>query len=644
MTSIGAFEYITTDVLLDWDVTVSKSGSYQATVHLSNYNGVLDSANYLFKPFEINLQADADYGSDMDGSFFTGSVRWIYGIVSQFTEKEEDIEDSVTLGISSFASRLAKKPVNTVVYDDTTTINTIFNDVSSQMGGLPSPLVSFAATALTTCTALSGDSMLVVFKQLARAAKQDMFVNKNGVLVTENWKDHNSAVDHIIPDQAIMSAEKADSLDTGPSIITLRGCWQSKRLRGRPELQKKGKKDGQEKERGKVIQCLCPTIPKKEIDIALRLLTKYQKGDMIVEVDSPGRYSGDADRVEGGEPSWDTRVTLENTGGEWDGTDQEVTVSVRGYEESEYDEGGLDAEVQSPTPEDENFLSSGASHFLLELMRRMGPAYGGPAATPPKQSMTQTKDTVQESRIYTTIKDDSLIDDFGVLFSEVDNHFVSSPETLFDLGIRQFQEWKMSRNTWKIETHYMPNLNVNDKVTFTTPKFGTVITGLITEMKVNYDPEPNMKMTLQIESMEELGLTTYHSENLFSDHEPGSSESFAWTVSESNGTATLRPGSPVRFRRTGWGGDIYLEQGRVLDIGANYKVKFKVVDHVQGDAVLEVRDSAGVQSTVTASANGNVELDFSPDEVSNTFRFRGGLNINDGASIKNMELIKTVVG
>jgi len=626
------------DRVIGWNVTVSLRGAYTATIQLANKDQAFTTATFLGKPIMIHLDTDSLASSGIDSSCFQGNLRWIYGIVKSAEQQEGVSVSTMNLQVVSFASRLAKKPINTKVYDSTTTIDSVLGDIVNTFGGLPTALYNFEATNFTTCTAISGDNMLDEAKKVAQAAKQVLFVNRNGMLVTESWRD-NSTIDVQLPPEAIKSASRTVPLTQQASFINVRGCWISGIKKGKTEQNSKRGGSKNRGKKGKLIKCFSLAVPVPVLIVPIGNLPNGAVESGEVTVESPGAFSDSPGRdvalaMENAENRAYIEVSPDGTQGSdttdgFDGTDREVEIGYTAYDEHPEEYESPDATIANPKDKKDDAA-------LINMFRRFNPRVGGggqASLIAPKETLTKTKEEVIEFQRQQVVKDTDLMADVGVVWDEFSNLYVDQPETLFDIGVRKFVDDKMSRKAWTVELVYVTCIDVNDVIKFTVPESLEVVTGLVTDIQLTYQGAgPSAQMTMTVESFEDTGSTLYQSENILKDPIPISTGSADWTVSTGGGEVRFRKGDPHKFVRT-TSGTTYIEQDLLMEVGVPFVASAWVNS---GTLTIEIRDSGGVHSTV--SGTGQIDHSFTPDEEATTVRYT-----YTGSStiiFQNMKLVK----
>lgn len=579
-----------TNNLINWSASCSMGGSYDGSVALTNEDRQYDKS-LRYTPFRVRLNVTAHTtGVARDANCFAGNVAWIYGIVADVEEGEGISEGTVNLKILSFPARLSRKALTTedlaVGAGDA---KSALDYIADTYGTLPAELYDFSETeALPICGAGDGQNMLEEMRKIAQAGKSTLFVQRDGILVTGAWKDSSSAVDVEIPDEAIIDAQIARDTEQIPSRITVRGCHITKRKEGKKDMADAGEPQGgggpgaggnPNNGKGQPQICVKNGIPQRDAEGKLENMRGSREDLRNADVTvSPGyAYEGSEDIQDGG-----MDVTLTSDSGYMGAGDHQIGIRVQGEESPSYEyEGGRQ---QDKAGQDNEKLPEQQLRALGEKLGgkpARGPAGGGgnPGGGGNKSPDKKANET-EDTQIEMTVTDPDLLAEFGVVEEEIDNKYLATMEQLFDVAVRRFQEAKMRRNSYKVSCGYLACLELNNVVTFRTPKkFGAdriTVTGLVTKIDVQYDANNSaVSMSLIVESFEELGSTEYVSGNLlkfpkFQGLDNGevwgtnaSTDGYGAVANYGEGKATFSAAAPGLV-------GIYLEQTVPSEAGAQY--------------------------------------------------------------------------
>jgi len=467
----------------------SLGGNYGGTVNLINIDNKYHD-ELRWTPLSVEIGADAfETGGTID-TCFKGTRNWLSGVIVDIDYSDDVSNDNVTLKLKSYYAQLAKKPVGSYQY--LATNDFVMADVAKVFGGIPEALFDFETTTILFYGVVNGTNILEELKQLASACKKEFFVQTNGILVSEAWKTSASSVDHVIPPEAIQAHNITKSDIIGPSRLRVRGAFVSKYEQGeQPLMLDPG---------GGHVQCVTNGIKQPDIEVKLRGLlgdeNELKAAQLAASLDGSFDYIKRVRKKGGGIDA----VVKGNATPYMGEGNQSVRFELTGRRKPDYELESANAQSNKITDIQRN-QDSAFSNFSAEL-----------AASPRKRNRRiinkdKNSDENEPIQIEAVVTDNQLVAEFGVIQEEFENLYVFDPDILVDLAKRRFEEFKMQRHTWRLNTEYLPCLQVNQVVQFVT-KYGTTITGLLSEISINSDVK-SAKMQLTVESFEEYGLASY---------------------------------------------------------------------------------------------------------------------------------------
>ena len=594
----------------NWSMHCGIRTSYDATVNLINKDKQYGSA-LRWTPFQVTTTASVLHSSLADVTCFEGSKIWVYGIVLSVDDTRELYEIFCSLKIGSFAARLGKKPVNTEKYDFADT-SAVLAELASTYGGLGSAVYDFSPITGDgkIYAVISGNNILEEMKKVAQTAKAYLFVDETGILTAKHWKDNTSGVDIVIPPQAINSAAIGRDTSIIPSQLTVRGRYVSQFDCGDQVLSSEDwdnpftpQSFRPHDKQGQLKKCAWLGVGQVESEIILGKL-RGSKEDLR---NATYVVSGDA------EFSFTTAVK-----------DNTVRIALSGPSSAYLSQGNKEFDVKvtgKMRPKNEYVGANSQMGPLRSSMLVPGTILGRmarnltglPMAEWPEDLLKgpdkdKTADEPDPLRIEMVVNDSDLQAEFGVVTEQLENLYVFDYETLFNIAVRQFQEYKMKRNTWKVNCMYLPCLELNQVVTFTTPD-GEEVTGLLTDIEIQYDSTPKMGMGLVIEAFDDIGSTTYNSSNLFLYPElcGTSNSAYAWNNTSTGDSYCDMMGGYVALGGTP-SGVAALWQGFDLEIGEEYTLTYELILDSGGSIVVGV---VGLTSQVHVGT-GSYSLVFTP--------------------------------
>jgi hypothetical protein len=549
----------------------------------------------------------------------------VYGLISDVNEVENIDSGTATLTITSFFDRLNKKAVNTEKYSGSGS-NTVLSDVAGTYLGVPAALTDFNALENKIEGPIEGNSAFQELQKIAQTGYSHLFVQVGGILTAEPWKDHNSIVDFYIPQQLITSARKINRNDPPPSFIKVSGAVKSVYDCGNGIFTDSRISDGSggyQSTGGPLGVCVKTGVSQAGKRIQL------------------GNLKGNSE-------------DLKNASYLINGTSLERLISAR--------DGELEFNVEGEDSGNNFWLGQGITNFNLVVFGNSRPRYefdskssynqnerinvGNPAVNnfisafiPAynysfpglSESPVHYSDEATEGPIETFVYDSGLAALYGLSWEQIDNPYVPCKESLFKIGIRRFQEWKMQNRTWELEMPVVPCIRLNDVVVFETPDREDsptrTIKGVVHSIRYSYTADPiGMTMTLGVMSMEDIGSTLYQSGNLIQDFcangDSGNTDNTASIWTTTGGIVLGTHQSDIsdncfwHFFEAGAVGGIttLLAQGDIDSSGdALYTVSFDA-EYVTGSTpittTLNVFDSMGALGSTSVLTDGTYSVSF----------------------------------
>lgn len=608
--------------LILWSMSCSLPGPYSATVNLTNQEQQYSGADR-YKEFQIELESSLD-STLVDESCFNNTITWIKGVIQSVEDGREISEGSAIFNVRSFFAFMSKKPINTEFFD--ATADTVIQSLLTNYAGVPASL--FDLTGLTSPVAIyasiSGNNFLDEVRRVAQASEATVFVDVGGILKVQHWNDNTDDVDVAIPDEFVISAKINQNIEASPSVIMVRGRFVSQFDCGSHVLSSADFNNPSQQgnqpfdKQGFTKVCGNEGIDKGKTKIGVGGKTgdRTDLRNATYEMEGDGEVNYIKVGVAG-----DVEVTVQPVGGGYLGSGSH----------------NYDIKITGKVKPPNEYRGAGSTHGPLgpniwrigqQLGRMPNNLTGLPIADISKlvdfggSNSDKTSEELEPLRMEVIIGDSDLIDEFGVIVEQIDNLYISDFETLFDVAVRKFQEYKMKRRMWEVNTGYLPCLQLNQVVTFTTPDGINTVTGLLTAIKLDYDAAgPNAGMSLIVESFEDIGSTEYTSPNLFRYPVFCGTNGIDWLATVTGDAFVTHHGGFVQLGFVSSGGTATLWQPFKMEIGASYKLQFNLVKDSGADMVVSVLDSVvHTSQSYSASAN-NLTIDFIPDEVSNNIQF-----------------------
>ena len=641
--------------LVSWEVQASMKSAYGGSLSLTNQDSNYDET-LLQTPISIELTCAATV-VDVSGTVgaFTGNKTWLNGLVASVDPLEGISERMIQLSVKSFFARLAARPVFTE--KDIGTVSGALQRIAKVHGGIPDAYDTFVVNTREICGPVQGSSILDEMRRVAQAGKNVLYVAETGQLVSEEWKDHNSSVDLVIPTEAIKSVVSSRNTATLPTKVTVRGCYFSEYDQGDQDLTSAGspgggKPPGGDKKKGPVEKCIKNGLPADNVRALFR-----------------------PPALKGGKKDWDNA--------EWDGGGMDIIAVDSSTEDTDrygyeillqetdgwVEEGDLSTQVSSTgrVRSDWEMIDHGdknSRHTQSNLGRQIGqmPVALGCAPSSNTSGVSSGSGVGGvayqlargmpiervENQIEVILEDPDLVDEFGIVYDEINNTYIPDKETCFDIAVRRFQEVKMERRAWELELSYLPTLSLNQVVTFTTPplKDGSTqtVTGLITSVTVNFSPEPLVGQTCIVESFEDIGATDYVSSNLIYDPKMTSTDASGethWSETEiGDGIALVGDVTYLRVEASGTAVLTLTQPG--MESGGSYILEFELGKIEAGSADIEV-EIVGV-ITQTYSTGGAKTIAFTATGASHIINWTAADTIGPSEwSVTKPSLSKSVM-
>lgn len=663
----------TTDIS-SWDVSSALRGTYSANINLINSENDYLISDLKGTDVEIAVATSAHVSSDIDDPdlVFAGSKNLIKGAIADIRQQEGLSSDVVSIGVKSYFAKLARKPIATATSIGLSSILTKYAKLDSTIYDISSMGTGNVAGPL------NGNNMLEQLRKCAQAARSYMFIDHEGIMRVEAWKDASDPVEFEIPPEALISASRASSSGILPTQIRMRGGFYQ-RYDVKAEMNRSGanpaggaspgaqpaQSKGGGTGGGSITKCRKQGMGEGTTKVTVEGIDASEDDLYSSEVSISSGSVVNVEITEG--PSM--TITSEPPGG-WENTgsgsvvpDSEAEVSIEGrirdMRASESPE--VDAPVaqehegvkdKKETAKQEALASGGVMIHMFPMGGGPGPAGGaGSAGGGGNQSPIQLSVSMSEIQLEAYAEDPDLTTEFGTVYEQMENTAIVSREQLHDCIVRRFQEIKMTRKAWEVNCAFMPAININKVVQFTTPEIttliggetpsdsgGTVVTGIVTQLSYSWSADSNqITQKMIVESFEDIGATTYVSSNLVKDWRLlGYGGNSDW---DKSGEYAYVSGGRIRLtvsdNATGMG---YVELAQTgMEVGASYTFSFET-DHVLGTDNLDTTYggvSIGTAKTVT----------FTATSASYLFRWELSATSTDTQSwlINQISLIKTHV-
>jgi len=642
--------------------------NYSASVAVVDKDGVY-RRDLVLTVVTVTLNCSG-LASDVTGdpACFFGNIQWVNGLIASVEETEVLSQRMSQFRVKSFFARLGRKPINTEA--DIGTANTALTRIAVVYAAVPAALYSFNVAEKGVCGPISGGNLIDEMRQVAQAGEGTLFVNELGVLRADSWKDNTDSTDTVIPDEAVRSAKIARNDAFLPSRIRTRGCFFSQYdlvVSLNDDQSQQGPGTSGNSGTGATTKCIKTGVPIENVEV------KFSKVKATAKDLKSAVFSVIGFVVEKFKELLDGAAKLDIVPGagyllksaDAPTAYEETIVDIRGHKrkprEEDADElkhrpGKDDATRDKAIGKMSEALIGKGGVMLPTFQLSKGPVGGGGTVNQSQhRSTVRLESEYSETQIEMVVTDPDLQTEFGIITEQIENRYVPSKETLFDISVRRFQEIKMERNSWEVETAYLPCIKLNDIVQFKTPLLqdGTqqTVIGLITALKVSYSPQPLATMSMVVESFEDIGATVYTSGNLILDPnmvgQDGGSE---WSSAYSGPNAAAAVGGGFGFIAAGTTistnniASITLTQAD-MEVGASYTVYFTLAELSGSKDVTFTILTGGGPLTSTYSQAAYESATFTCGAASSTFTWDVDIGPADPATywaIYNVALTKTV--
>lgn len=629
--------------IVNWSASISMFGGYRGSIRLTNQNVQYTENTLLWSPVSLGIEST---GGTIDITLpecFFGTTLWLNGIIHSAKDDIKLSDRHIVAEVRSYFAQMSRKPVTTEYFSATNT-NTPLDSVATTYGAIPSGLLNLLLSDPNRFFGVvHGNSILDELAKLAQSAEADLFTQIDGKLTAEHWKNINSPIDVIIPNEAVISATKNLSTAIGPSRVVVRGRFISEHVCGEQTLSNENTEDPCEdqdhrsaEDQGKIFRNSCFGLTRPHVSMNVKNI-KGRKEDLrsaAVIVDgtcsagseyaNPRQPLGDKyeNMISVDEGEIDVLLT-DNCEGILEAGDHLFKMRVVGRNRHTREHGDPNTRrrpLRANQTKNTRFVQNMLSMSTGVQVARLNDVIGGVVDT---DKSGDSKDT---NRIEMEVTDPDLAAEFGIITEQIDNDYICDYETLFDVAVRRFNQFKMGRKTWTVQTVYLPCLKLNQKVQFVSPDNNEIVNGLLTDISIKYDTQkPKSTMMLTIQSFEQTGSTSYTSSNLLTYPE----------LCGSNGTDWILAAGDVHFFdcfAVLFDGSI-LRQVVWLEVGEQYTLTAELKKKAGTDVTTSIDGNSQV-----CSATCSVSITFTASTVVSTLEF----NSNGEWILKEPKLVKTV--
>jgi hypothetical protein len=493
-----------------------------------------------------------------DTACLFGTKCWIDGFVSGDSRTIDLNSDRLGARISSRYGPFSRKAINShhsydpfadasyADYDyqflglnETLTIDNpnhylaqnVLNDIARIYASLPDDEYDFSETSnKPVCGPVNGNNMIGEMSRVALAGESTLFVNECGLLVTGRWKDLTDiydcstgdflGVDVDIPPHVVKSAKKSFAPRQGPTRVKVQGCFKSCSDKGfRPiALFPTGGGLSPPGSGGFAQFCIENPLASPESCFGLRQLLGNPDIDLSNLILTVYDSENNAMQVSGGDFENDAEFFnfLNEEGLVWD---QNGTINIEGLIPGRFSD-ELNGTYGGPYDLLDRSIFNPWASFISQP-REFNPfLHSQPLSIGMGITLATDFDVANPTRYEVIVEDPCAMEELGNIEEVLDNPYIYSPEQMFCIAVRRFQEAKMAQKTWTIELEYFPCASVNSTVRVNSPEINNStceIIGLITSVRTKYDPCGRATTSITVADFCELNRCEYTSPNLLFD-------------------------------------------------------------------------------------------------------------------------------
>jgi hypothetical protein len=648
--------------ITDFSARYILNGPYSGSVTLADCDCSDDpGCSEICRPIEVSIDSTTDVvcceGTSNNVETFINQCyqtdpNWISGLLRSFSRDLNNV--SVSASVSSYFEYLRSKPVNTQQFINTQ-LSVVLDTIFTYYTGTPAGFVcidSFTDTFIRG--PVEGNDSLAELALLAQAGKANLFVQVGGCLTIDEWKDHNSPVDLVIPPELIINATPAEYRYPNTTVIRVRGAAISKLQCGEQTLTNNSFGPGS------VRKCVFSGVPSPVAQVSFNNLSGVEQDIRNANIASPQTsVLGNPYNIDDGAANIDVIL---NSGAWFDENGVNVDFLFTGQQQSFVDEaifgfkygpnygggyGGSRAFF-------DNYQQILAGLFPVPYSAFGLGAFGSQFFTNSAsfQNNQSYSDQTTFQQVETVASANNLLNACGVKYEDIQNKYVYSKELLFDIAVRRFQEIILAQNTWNVELPYLPCLRLNQVVQFTTPATSTcpaeLVTGIVGGIDIDHstdnDGAGETTMRLAVMDVSCLGQTEYRSGNLIESFCAGTNtgdlnpwQSSALDIDTQAGV------SNCGYMFTAGTANAFLEyQQANMEIGATYEYSFDYTTLAGGSNTnFEILGSGLGPVNITGTGTQSGTFNATANSVTFQWDMLPGLNPTY-MTICNVTLIKVV--
>ena len=490
-------------------------------------------------PMVYGVEDSAGQNQDLEDCLeeSTGAVipAWVYGLKYSYDLSIE--EGTASLNVRSFFEHLKGRAISTQQFRGEY-IKNVFDVLFAYYLGVPSQL--FNVVDYNTLGVWDNDTILgpiegadtyAELQALCTAVGANLFVQTDGKLTIEKWKDHNSTIEYEIPANMTISADPSGYERGRTTVVRVRGAALGMMDCGEQVISNNDDTDGSSK-KGSMKKVAVSGIKTKSVKITHNNLNGTQD-----DIRNALELSPTVERLGGkkniGSGTYTARYTPKSLTTFFGPNPASIDFLIYGTQQSKQTEGFYGSYFGPKYHK--SYSNSGAfENKQLAWLAGMFPVpfssfgkgafgssiFNNQSDDPDNKSGDYQQDQPTFQQIELVAESPQVLA-IGPELEEVGNKYVYTKDQLFKLAVRRFQEIKMAENTWNVQTGYLPCIKLNQVVTFKTldteDSPSRTIKGVVGGISLEHsatDDGPETLMNLTIMSTDCLGNDTYTSGNL----------------------------------------------------------------------------------------------------------------------------------
>lgn len=461
--------------VVSWAVTASMESGLSATIEVANKDSNYYNDEYLHKL--ITLKANVN---DVEKTVFKGII------VGYDPSYELAAKHNLAFSCVSLFNRLERRPINTEKYDEVS-FSDITTDILVQYCGYDAS--TFDLTYGTpdspfTNMCVNEPSTIEALKKLAQASYQELFVNLEGKLITQQYTDlvETPLLEVTLAPEYIYAAKITRTDEIAFSTVRVRGAYK------------------------------VATVQPPAIDAPTSIFNTFSNPYPQVEVIYPIIVSAPAECFENAaitstDPNFISGVVsnVVNLNGARLLTIQlnvDAPLLLVGTHDLILRIEPAEAEIVS-----QKALGTQLTNIAKGTTRhnnKKAAWENHPQRTKGSIEFRGMKpvDEKEVDRYDVVVQDTSLHAMIGTLWTELDNVYIPSEAFCTLIGERYLTEYKQNRKIWEINFAPDLSLELNCRLTFSVPDSPLTVVGVVRDLNFNYTAENNsLLMSAKVEEL-----------------------------------------------------------------------------------------------------------------------------------------------